>query len=188
MHRYIAFLRAINVGGRHVKMDDLRKAFETLGFSQVETYIQSGNLLFESPDTNTDQLEREIEAQLEKAFDFQVPAFVRTGAELLEIAEYWPFQEAGREDGSVLYISFLREEPSEELQRELVSSSNEIDEFRVRGRQVFWLSRRYLGKSTFTNAMIEKTLSTQATRRNANTVRKIVKKYLLTDAGDKSAG
>jgi uncharacterized protein (DUF1697 family) len=182
MNRYVAFLRAINVGGRFVKMDDLRQAFESLGFSNVETYIQSGNVLFESPATNTGRLEGEIEAHLEKAFGFQVPAFVRSDAELLEIAEYWPFQEAERGDGSVLYISFLRDEPKDELQRELISCSNEIDEFYVHERQVFWLSRRQLGKSTFTNATIEKTLATQATRRNANTVRKIVKKYLSKSA------
>jgi uncharacterized protein (DUF1697 family) len=187
MQQYITFLRAINVGGRFVKMDDLRQAFESLGFSRVETYIQSGNMLFESPATNTERLENEIEAHLEKVFGFRVPAFIRTDAELLEIAEYWPFKDGEQGDGFTLYISFLRDEPSDELQRELISSSSEIDEFHVHGRQVFWLSRRQLGKSTFTNAMIEKTLATQATRRNANTIRKIVKKYLLTDGGDEPA-
>jgi uncharacterized protein (DUF1697 family) len=163
-------------------MDDLRQAFESLGFSHIETYIQSGNVLFESPSTNTGRLESEIELHLEKAFGFQVPAFIRSDAELLEIAEYWPFKDGEQGDGFTLYISFLRDEPSDELQRELISCSNEIDEFYVHKRQVYWLRRRYLGKSTFTNAMIEKTLATQATRRNANTVRKIVKKYLLNSA------
>ena len=184
MTHYIAFLRAINVGGRFVKMEVLRRLFEAAGFSNVQTYIQSGNVLFEAPDTKIDNLEGEIEDRLKEALGYEVATFIRRDSEVIELAQYQPFQITALEEGDTLFISFLRSEPTRELQSKLLSSSTQIDQFHIYDHHLFWLWRRRFGKSTFTNAKVERTLKTQATRRNINTVRKIAAKYLLSGDGE----
>ena len=176
MTQYIAFLRAINVGGRFAKMDLLRGLFEEIGFSNVASYIQSGNIVFESSNADLTELEQKIEARLQQALGFDVPAFVRTQTELIKIAKYQPFQEAITED-STQYVSFLREAPSPEAFQKLLSLSTDVDIFHLKGNHLFWLYQRHLGESGFTNTKIEKILATPATRRNTNTVHKIVNKY-----------
>src|SRR5258708_37862568 len=95
MSRFIAFLRAINVGGgRTVKMESLRQVFESLGFSGVATFIASGNVVFEKTAKNTRTLERKIEKRLREALGFEVATFIRTDAELAEVANYKPFRQS----------------------------------------------------------------------------------------------
>jgi uncharacterized protein (DUF1697 family) len=178
MTQYFAFLRAINVGGRFVKMDKLRQQFELMGLSDVQTYIQSGNVIFETAETNIAELERMIEEQLQAALGFQVPTLIRTAPELGQILEYQPFPEFTYGEGSVLYISFLKAVPGQDLQQQLIDLSNEIDVFHIHARQVYWLMHKQLGKSTFTNSKLERVLKTEATRRNSSTVQKIVGKFI----------
>ena len=91
MPRYVAFLRAINVGGHVVKMDHLRTLFEEIGLTEVETFIASGNVLFNSPSKSGPALERKIEKQLRTALGYEVATFVRTHAEVQQVAAYEPF-------------------------------------------------------------------------------------------------
>ena len=91
MTRYVAFLRAINVGGRRVKMDHLRKLFEALGTSNVETFIASGNVIFDSEADDPRVLERKIEDHLQESLGYEVATFVRSTSELAGIARYRPF-------------------------------------------------------------------------------------------------
>jgi uncharacterized protein (DUF1697 family) len=177
MPRYAAFLRAINVTNRFVKMAELRKVFESFGYENVETYIQSGNIIFDSPQEDARGLEKEIEAQLEAALGFAVPTFLRSGSELAQVANTWPFSEADRDERATLYVSFIRAEPPLDLQEKLAALSNEIDQFHVHGPHVYWLYRRYLSRSNTRTDPIEKTLQTLATNRNISTVRKITAKY-----------
>lgn len=182
MTRYVAFLRAINVGGRFVKMNKLRHAFTEMGFAGVDTYIQSGNVVFTAPAGDTAALERKIEEGLQAALGFAVPTLIRTAAEVVAIANDDPFPEEEMGAKSALYVSFLRDKPDAAAQAELVALSSEIDVFHVQGRQAFWLRHRHRGESKLTNATLERILDTQATRRNANTVRRIVKKYFADGA------
>ena len=85
MPKYIAFLRAINVGGHTVKMDQLREVFEQCGFKNVETFIASGNVIFDSTSKNPKALEKKIEAALLKAFGYEVHTFLRTPGELTAV-------------------------------------------------------------------------------------------------------
>src|SRR5512137_351092 len=94
MPKYIAFLRAINVGGHTVKMDVLRQLFEALDFSNVETFIASGNVVFETRAASTRTLEKKIEQQLRAALGYEVATFLRTDVELAAIARYQPFSPA----------------------------------------------------------------------------------------------
>src|SRR4029079_5255160 len=91
MQRYFAFLRAINVGGHTVKMDQLRTLFAALGYANVATYIASGNVIFETPLTSREARERQIGRRLPDARGYEVITFIRTAEELATIADYAPF-------------------------------------------------------------------------------------------------
>src|SRR5712671_5083248 len=97
MSKYIAFLRAINVGGHTVKMDHLRSLFEAMGFSNVETFIASGNVIFDSKSKNTKALESKIEQGLEPSLGYAVTTFIRSVSELADVARYQPFADCGAE-------------------------------------------------------------------------------------------
>jgi len=93
MSRYFAFLRAINVGGHTIKMDQLRNLFENMDLSKVETFIASGNVIFENKSGDVHVLEKRIETSLSDALGYEVATFIRTDAELKEIAGYKPFKQ-----------------------------------------------------------------------------------------------
>lgn len=178
MTRYIGFLRAINVGGHTVKMDRLRSLFAELGFTNVESFIASGNVIFESQMDDTAALERSIEHHLKASLGYDVATFLRTPAQLAAIAEYEPFSKAElASEGNTLYVTFLPGPPERGPQERLVALRNEIDDFRVHMAEAYWLRRRNVGESTFTGALLEKTMGTPATMRNMNTVRRLVAKY-----------
>ncbi len=96
MSRYIAFLRAINVGGHTVKMEYLRQLFESFGFSEVETFIASGNVIFRTTAKDTTALESEIASGLQNALGYEVATFIRTDAELVQITAYQAFPQSSR--------------------------------------------------------------------------------------------
>src|SRR3979490_3406651 len=93
MQKYVALLRAINVGGHTVKMDHLRDLFKAIGFTNVETFIASGNVIFDSRSKNTQAVERKIEKHLQETLGYKVAAFVRATAELEGVANYKPFSD-----------------------------------------------------------------------------------------------
>ena len=177
MPRYAAFLRALNVGGGHVvKMDRLRQLFEQLGLEDVETVIASGNVLFTSTSKNEKALAAKIAAQLEDALGYEVATFLRTPAELAEAARRSPF---GKIDAANLYVGFLAEAPSAASIRQLRACATDIDDFRVAGREVYWLCRTSFGRSAFSGAKLEKKLCCPTTLRNITTVRRMAEKLTV---------
>lgn len=177
MPKYVAFLRAINVGGHTVKMDHLRSLFQAMGFSNVETFIASGNVIFDSKPKSTKALESKIERALEVNLGYKVATFIRSISELAAVARYRPFHDSDA-DGNVLYVGFVGDNPGEECKRRLLSFTTEVDDFHIYGREVYWLCRKKLGPSEFPGgAKFEKTLGMPATLRNSNTVVKIALKY-----------
>ena len=177
MPRHVAFLRAINVGGHVVKMDSLRRLFEGIGHSGVETFIASGNVIFEAASRNAAALERAIEARLEEALGYEVAAFIRSPAELAAIGRFRPFPGAGVPNGGTLYVGFLSREPAREAIRRLESIESDVDAFRVRGRELYWLIRGGFGDSKLSGAKLERILGVKATLRNITTVTKLAAKY-----------
>ncbi len=177
MPRYIAFLRAINVGGHTVAMDRLRQVFESLGFSNVETFIASGNVVFETKSKNVSALADTIEKELEQALGYQVATFIRTGAELAEIANYQPFPEPNLKAATAFNIAFLADALDDKAKQKVMALRTAIDDFHVHGREVYWLCRKKQSESTFSNAVLEKTLGQSSTIRGANTVKKMAEKY-----------
>jgi uncharacterized protein (DUF1697 family) len=177
MPKYVAFLRAINVGGHTVKMDYLRTLFEALGFTNVETFIASGNVIFDSPARSSRTLERKIEASLELTLGYPVATFIRSTAELAEIASYKPFSDAELSAALTLYVGFMGSAPSAAAKQKLLAFELKMDDFEFNGREVYWLSRARFSDSEFSGARLEKTLGLAATLRNSTTVMKLAAKY-----------
>src|SRR4051812_37196638 len=123
MTRYVAFLRAINVGGHTVKMAALRELFEVLDLEQVETFIASGNVIFSSTVSDAAALEQQIEAHLRQSLGYPVATFLRSTVELASIAAHSPFQAAEHAAGNTLYIAFLKNLLSETVQAKLLAAS-----------------------------------------------------------------
>jgi Uncharacterized protein conserved in bacteria len=126
--RHVAFLRAINVGGHVVKMERLRTLFEELGLKDVETFIASGNVLFDAPSTGIAKLETRIEAHLEKALGYEVLSYIRPLASLAHVANDHPF-DSHAADGHALSIGFLKVALEAERGSALKALANGYDEF-----------------------------------------------------------
>jgi uncharacterized protein (DUF1697 family) len=182
MARYFAFLRAINVGGRTVKMDRLRALFEAMGFTGVSTFIASGNVIFGASDTNPAALEARIEEPLRQALGYEVATFLRTPAELAALAAYRPFALEDLEaEGHSLYVMLLRAPLAAGPRKRLLALRTRADDLHVRGREVYWLRRVPFAESPLAKAPLEKTMAMLSTTRNITTLRKMAAKYAATE-------
>ena len=181
MPRYVALLRAINVGGRVVKMEPLRKLFRELGFAKVETFIASGNVIFETHAKKADAIEEKIERRLRDALGYEVTTLLRTDVELAEIAALKVYSTEETEgEGAAVYIAFLKTKPARAAAESLTSHPGSVDEFKIRGREIHWLCRKRFGDSEFSGARLEKMLGMRMTVRNSTTVRKLAAKFQVS--------
>ena len=177
MPRFIAFLRAINVGGHTVKMDYLRSIFESIGFSNVETFIASGNVIFESKAKDTKPLEKKIEQTLQKELGYEVATFIRTPIELAGIAKYQAFTPTEIAKSAALNIAFVANPIDATAKQKLLARQTDIDTFHVHDREIYWLCRQKQSDSKFSNAVLEKAIGQPSTLRGFNTIEKMAAKY-----------
>jgi uncharacterized protein (DUF1697 family) len=176
--RHIAFLRAINVGGHTVSMARLRALFAALKLAHVETFIASGNVIFDAPGGDSRELENRIERHLKKALGYDVLTMVRSAAEVSAVAAWEPFTARERQGPKVtLFVAFLKDAPAKDAAGRLMAIESPADLFRVRGRELYWLLRGGFSDSKFAGGAIEKMLGVRATVRNITTVRKLAAKY-----------
>jgi uncharacterized protein (DUF1697 family) len=175
--RFIAFLRAINVGGHTVRMETLRGHFEQLGFDNVETFIASGNVIFTSSAKNGSALERKIESRLHAALGFEVKTFIRTDADVDAIARYQPFAPSLVRSALAFSVGFLAAPLDGAATKTLLSLRSGSDDLHANGREVYWLCRKKQSESSFSNALFEKRLKVSATFRGVNTVQRLAAKY-----------
>lgn len=176
MPRTIAFLRAINVGGHVVSMEKLRRLFESLGLAGVETFIASGNVIFDGARPSAG-LAKKIEAHLGKSLGYEVATFLRTDADVARVAGIQPFPAPAFKAAKSLVVGFLEKPLSGAQEKLLMGFRSEVDDFRVRGAEIYWLAQIGQGQSEFSNAKLEKALGIRATLRGMNTVQKLAAKY-----------
>ena len=178
MPKYIAFLRAVNVGGRIVKMDELREQFAALCFANVETFIASGNVIFDTKVVDAHKLEKKIEKRLREWLGYEVATMIRTPAELEAAAQFQPFAAADIAAAGALHVVFLAAEPPADAREKLRDVATDVDEFNLHGRELYWLCRVKFNESKVKPAQLDKALGkTPATARSITTVRKLVAKY-----------
>ena len=185
MTRFVAFLRAINVGGHVVTMEKLRGLFAALGLKEVETFIASGNVIFAKPAAGLPGLYQRIEERLRTSLGYEVKTFIRSEAEVAAVASYQPFPKPQVQRAKALNVGFLAAPLEPSAKRLLMGLKTEIDSFHVHGREVYWLCKKGQSESTFSNAVFEKAANCRATFRGMNTVTRLVAKYGFRTTGDK---
>lgn len=169
----IAILRGINVGGkRKILMADLKEMFKDLGIPNAVTYIQSGNVIFESKMDNS-ELANQIESAIYEKFGFEVPVIVRTAEELRKSIEKNPFYDS-EADITKLVLTFLKEEPKNGKIESVKSIDSKEDKFVILERDVFIYCEGKYHQSKLTNNFFEKKLNVGATTRNWKTVLKLM--------------
>jgi uncharacterized protein (DUF1697 family) len=168
---YVALLRGINVGGHNkVKMADLKRLFETMGFGKVQTYIQSGNVLFESEE-GANLVQQRIEQEFSEVFAFSVPVILRTAMELEGIIRDCPFQTDALTEGESLNLAFLSEVPSEDAINHLLTFRSDVEECEIEGKDVYLFLRQSIRNSKL-SIHLQK-LGVSATIRNWRTINKL---------------
>ena len=172
MPTYISLLRGINLGSRNqIKMPDLQALYTDLGFSEVQTYIQSGNVVFQSGKSATASLERQLAAAIEQRFGFPVPVIVRTLDELKAVRDNNPFLRAEPGIGEKeLHVTFLGDAPAPDRIEKLEAVPAGEDRFRLDGRDVYLHCPNGYGRTKLSNTVIENKLKVPATTRNWRTV------------------
>ena len=176
MPRYAAFLRAVNVGGRVVKMDELKKLFEGLGLGEVRTFIASGNVVFESR-AKPAALEPRLASALLRALGYEVPTFLRTGAELAAIAAHQPFDAKRRAGAHSIHVGLLHLPLAPAGRKALAALESPADAFEVDGREIWWMPSAGVGQSKITNTLLERRLGVPVTFRNQNTMVRLAAKH-----------
>jgi uncharacterized protein (DUF1697 family) len=172
---YIAFLRAVNVGGRTVPMAALRGHLAQAGFTDVATYIQSGNVRVGSALRSATKVEAQLEKVMSAAFGFDIPAIVRRPEELVEMVDTSPANPLG--EGARHYVSFLRDQPTAGQVDELNTWDVDGERMIVVGRDVHLWFEKPTHLAKLTNARIEKLAGTQSTNRNWTVVTALAKKW-----------
>lgn len=176
MSSFISLLRGINVSGqKSIRMADITHLYETLGLSHVQTYLQSGNIVFESDEIDGSILVDNIKSKIEKSFGYHVPVFIRTLDDFQHIVNHNPFLRDRKEDPASLYVTFLYSLPKKEMVNHLTTQASEKDAF-IPGEKVIYLfCLNGYGKTKLSNNYFEKKLSVSATTRNWNTVTSLLK-------------
>jgi len=180
--RYIAFLRGINVGGHRVRTEEFRTLFTGMGFSNIETFLASGNVIFEAPaDTATGteaETEKHIERHLREGLGYAVDTFLRSPAELAAITAVRPFPEAEIETpGYTLHVVFLRDALGKEAIAKLADFRTAMDDFFVEGRELYWLCRGKTTESLVAWPQLTRSVIGSSTMRNMTTVRRLAARY-----------
>lgn len=180
MSQHIAFLRGINLGRRRVKMETLRAHFAELGFTSVETFIASGNVLFATRASDSRKLAARIAAHLEKSLGYEVATFVRTRAEVAAIAAFRPFSdhEVNPPENTV-HCGLLAESLSVAQARALEACRTAHDAFRVHGREYYWLCRQIKTHESkiWTSREVKALKLPASSMRNLTTIRKLAELF-----------
>jgi uncharacterized protein (DUF1697 family) len=167
----IALLRGINVSGHQVmKMEPLRGSFEALGFGNVRTYVQSGNVVFEAKAGDLAGLPGKLAARLLRDFGFSVPVTVRAAEEMGRVVRENPFLKEKGIDLSKLHVTFLSDIPSGAGLKKLGGMATGPDRFHCRRTSVYLHCPEGYGNTRLSNNAIEKALAVGATTRNWKTV------------------
>lgn len=171
MNTYIVFFRGINVGGHHIiRMKPLREVLESLGFYNVRTYIQSGNVVFKSPIKEKGEITMIIQSKINDLYGFEPNIFVLTSRDINQAAERNPFPRAD-DDPSKVHLYFLKEALNEVDNQRLDELKAKTEEYKLIGDIFYLFAPEGVGRSKLA-ASVEKTLGVPTTARNWRTVKK----------------
>ena len=176
MPTYISLLRGINVSGqKKILMADLKALYKGLGFSNVQTYIQSGNVVFEFQKTAASKLQEMVFEKIKSHYGFEVPNLILTPAEVQEALNNNPYQNVEKP-----YFTFLSELPEEMNIETLISISFDNEFFELKGKVIYAHYPNGAGSAKMNNNLIERKLKVSATSRNLNTTKKLLEMSKFT--------
>jgi uncharacterized protein (DUF1697 family) len=174
MSRFVSLFRGINVGGhKTIRMDELKELYASMGFKNVVTYIQSGNVVFTSDDADVAQLSGQIEDGFAQKFGFHAKVMVRTSAELQAIIDNNPFQDQPAKESNRVVVMFLAGRPDSGALEDMTYTGPE--ELYMIGQEMYIYYPNGMGRSKLSNTFLEKKLKTAGTARNWNTVLQLQK-------------
>ncbi len=174
MERYVAFLRGMNIGGRRIKNEELRRHFEEMGFEEVATFRASGNVIFSTAKREAEtKLAARVEAELDERLGYDVPVFLRSAAELAAIAAHQPFgaTAVARSKGK-LQVSFLKKKPGVAARKRALALASDADLLAIEGRELYWLPSGGISESDLDLKAIDAALGA-GTMRTMGTVEQI---------------
>lgn len=170
MTTYISILRGINVSGQKlIKMDALRKSYTSLGFGNVTTYLQSGNIIFTVNDTEADKLAQTISGQIERDFGFDVPVIVLSIDKLQQIIDRNPFAKESDKDTTFLHVTFLSSIPDKYDLNAMEAKKQNGEEISITANAVYLYCPNGYGRTKLNNNLLEAKLKVTATTRNWKT-------------------
>lgn len=168
---FISMLRGINVSGqKDIRMTELQSLYESLNFSDVRTYVQSGNVIFGSKEGDASKLTGMVESKIKKSFGYQVSVLIKEPKYFKKIIENCPFLTKRNEDISSLYVTFLYGRPSKLSISSLNVTNNSGDEFNLGDEEIFIFCPNGYGRTKLNNNFFERKLKMPATTRNWKTV------------------
>jgi uncharacterized protein (DUF1697 family) len=171
--RYIALLRGINVGGNTmIKMSELKAAFEDLGFENVVSYVNSGNLAFDTKKGSESKLASKIEKAVEDMTDKQVLVMLREQSSINEVLEHNPF-DGEYETHKQMHVLFLKEPIPTDRQKEILDLATDRERIAIRGREIYTLLLGGMAESLLGRGLLEKKLKMPMTARNWRTVKRL---------------
>ena len=174
MNKFISFLRGINVSGqKKIKMEDLKKLYLSLGYSDVQTYIQSGNVVFTSGKEER-ILEKEISDKISQSFGFDVEITIKTKEYLEKILSINPYRKLNDFNTKIMYFTLLKDEPEQNAIDKLKSDKPVNDTFEVIGKEIYVYCPDGYGRTVYSNNYFENKLKIKATTRNWNTITKMI--------------
>lgn len=177
MTTYISMLRGINVGGQNkIKMETLRQLYAGLGFSYVQSYIQSGNVIFQSKSTDISLLEKTISAAIRETFGLEVPVLILTVRDMEQAVQKNPYRLDSSKDPGTIHLTFLSAIPEVSLLEKISSAAYVPDEFRVIGKVIYIHCPEGYGRTKLTNTFFENKLKLKATSRNLKTATELTER------------
>ena len=175
MYTHISFLRGINVGGhKKIKMAELKTVYTSLGFQNVRTLLQTGNVIFDSEKADTRSLSEQIRAAIEQHFELDTEVIMRSPDQMQAILQDHPFSKAQLDEPGKISIVFLAQTPSEQAYEQLIQAHSGPETIHPHGEELYIFYENGKGRSKLTNNFIENKLKVAGTSRNWNTVNKII--------------
>ncbi len=177
MQTYISLLRGINVSGqKKILMADLKSLYKELGFSNIQTYIQSGNVVFETQKTEASELQQMIFDKIKSHYGFEVPNLILSPSEIEEALNNNPYQNIEKP-----YFTFLSDFPNQENINVFNTISFEEEFFELNGKVIYTHYPNGAGRAKMNNKLIERKLKVSATARNLRTTKKLFEMAKFVD-------
>lgn len=177
MERYVAFLRGMNLGGRRIKNDELKREFERLGLSDISCFRASGNVIFATTERGEEKLKQRIEAGLGESLGYKVPVFLRSAAELAAVSAREPFDSAlvSASKGKP-QVAFLSVAPKDKARSQALALASDEDQLAIEGRELYWLPSGGISESNLDLKTLESAVGPW-TMRTKGTVDQIAAKH-----------